>query len=187
MTGQVQRQFTTPPDAEGGALSRRVLRAVAHPVRLEMLARVTNQAMSAAELARELHISQPLASYHLRQLIEAKLVTLHSERMNRGATERLYRASDADHSRNLAGHASDMQVLLRALSVNLLKRGDALSEEMPSLFADAEVWAREADIRRLHRALEQAISEFVTSAVPPSTEGAEQVAATALLLRLRPR
>ncbi|MGI8954187.1 MAG: helix-turn-helix domain-containing protein, partial [Nocardioidaceae bacterium] len=34
------------------------LRAPAHPVRLQMLSLLTGAAMSAAELARELHITQ---------------------------------------------------------------------------------------------------------------------------------
>src|ERR1035438_78848 len=67
------------------------LRALAHPLRLRMLSLLTGAAMSAAELARELGVSQALASYHLRQLADAEAVELAEERSRRGGKERRYR------------------------------------------------------------------------------------------------
>src|ERR1700679_2222186 len=52
------------------------LRARAHPLRLRMLSLLTGAAMSAAELGRELGVSQALASYHLRQLAHAEVAEL---------------------------------------------------------------------------------------------------------------
>src|ERR1700753_959910 len=67
------------------------LRARAHPLRLRMLSLLTGAAMSAAELGRELDISQALASYHLRFLVNAGAVELAEELSNRGGRERRYR------------------------------------------------------------------------------------------------
>src|SRR6187549_612915 len=52
----------------------RRLRATAHPLRLEMLSLLTGAALSAAEVARELGVTQANASYHLRLLHRAGLV-----------------------------------------------------------------------------------------------------------------
>ena len=64
------------------------LRARAHPLRLRMLSLLTGAELSAAELARELGVSQALASYHLRQLADAGLAELADVRSHRGGQER---------------------------------------------------------------------------------------------------
>ena len=50
---------------------RRALRAMAHPLRLQMLSLLTGAELSAAEVARELGITHANASYHLRVLLDA--------------------------------------------------------------------------------------------------------------------
>jgi len=75
----------------GGQRVIAALRARAHPLRLRMLSLLTRAALSAAELARELEVSQALASYHLRRLADAGLVELVEERSRRGGQERRYR------------------------------------------------------------------------------------------------
>src|SRR5260221_10365724 len=75
----------------GGQKVIAAVRARAHPLRLRMLSLLTGAALSAAELARELEVSQALASYHLRQLADAGLVELVEERSRRGGRERRYR------------------------------------------------------------------------------------------------
>lgn len=67
------------------------LRARAHPVRLQMLSLLTGSAMSAAELARELGLTQANASYHLRMLVRAGLVTPAGQERVRGGTAKRYR------------------------------------------------------------------------------------------------
>ena len=62
----------------------RRLRATAHPVRLEMLSLLTGAELSAAEVARELGITQANASYHLRLLRTAGLL----EEAGRGEGQR---------------------------------------------------------------------------------------------------
>ena len=60
------------------------LRATAHPLRLQMLSLLTGAELSAAEVARELDVSQANASYHLRLLLDAGLLVIASEENVRG-------------------------------------------------------------------------------------------------------
>jgi DNA-binding transcriptional ArsR family regulator len=50
------------------------LRAIAHPLRLQILSLLTGTELSAAEVARELDVTHANASYHLRVLLDADLV-----------------------------------------------------------------------------------------------------------------
>ena len=60
------------------------LRATAHPVRLRILSLLTAEAMSAAEVARELDLTHANASYHLRALHDAGELVVESEEKIRG-------------------------------------------------------------------------------------------------------
>ena len=64
------------------------LRALAHPVRLSMLRRVSRREHSVGELARALGLRQPTTSQHLQVLRDANLVTVRAE-----ANRRWYRAN----------------------------------------------------------------------------------------------
>src|SRR5260221_12983564 len=87
----------------GGQKVIAALRARAHPLRLRMLSLLTGAALSAAELARGLEVSQALASYHLRQLADAGLVELVGERSRRGGREGRYRHRADPDGEGLAG------------------------------------------------------------------------------------
>jgi DNA-binding transcriptional ArsR family regulator len=65
--------------------------ALAHPARLRLLSLLTGAALSAAEAARELGMSQANASYHLRRLERAGLVQVVEEVTVRGGHARRYR------------------------------------------------------------------------------------------------
>lgn len=67
-----------------------ILRALAHPVRLRMLAGLSRQACNVNRLWRELKISQPLASQHLSRMRRAGLV-----KAQRRGQEICYRLADA--------------------------------------------------------------------------------------------
>ena len=56
-----------------------------------MISLLSGRALSAAELGRELGISQASASYHLRKLAAAGFLDLAEERVVRGGRERRYR------------------------------------------------------------------------------------------------
>src|SRR6478672_13817383 len=67
------------------------LRALAHPVRLQILSLLTGAELSAAEVARELDITQANASYHLRQLAASEYVEVVREERVRGGVAKIYR------------------------------------------------------------------------------------------------
>jgi DNA-binding transcriptional ArsR family regulator len=67
------------------------LRALAHPVRLQMLSLLTGAPMSAAEVARELGLTHANASYHLRQLFAAGQLVEAGEETIRGGRAKRYR------------------------------------------------------------------------------------------------
>ena len=67
------------------------LRAVAHPVRLQILSLLTGEDMSAADIARALDITQANASYHVRVLARAGQVVETGVEKVRGGRAKKYR------------------------------------------------------------------------------------------------
>jgi DNA-binding transcriptional ArsR family regulator len=66
------------------------LTALGEPTRREIFERLATKPRSVSELARDLPVSRPAVSQHLRQLKEAGLVTDHAE-----GTRRVYRIDPA--------------------------------------------------------------------------------------------
>jgi len=66
------------------------LTALGDPTRREIFERLATKPRSVSELARDLPVSRPAVSQHLRQLKEAGLVTDHAE-----GTRRVYRIDPA--------------------------------------------------------------------------------------------
>ena len=94
----------------------RRLRATAHPVRLEMLSLLTGAELSAAEVARELGITQANASYHLRLLRTAGLLEEAGQEKVNGGTAKRYRALwDRQQPRDPAHADADAEAEIRAM------------------------------------------------------------------------
>lgn len=72
------------------------LRAMAHPVRLQIMSLLTGASLTAAEVARELDLTHANASYHLRSLLAAKVIVPAGEEKIRGGLAKRYRY-DAAH------------------------------------------------------------------------------------------
>jgi DNA-binding transcriptional ArsR family regulator len=164
--------------------SRESLRAVAHPIRLQILARLNRRELSAAELARELGTSQSLASYHLGRLDAAGLVELASVTPNRGALERRYRAVEPSTPRSFTVGQPEVATLISAIASTLLSRASEFIALPSSFFADAELWLNEDVAKEGHAALEKVISDFIERSVDAGTLGARRYSVTAILLRL---
>lgn len=101
------------------------LRALAHPIRLRILSLLTGTAMSAAELSRELGISQANASYHLRVLASAGEVVQAGEQKIRGGVAKKYRHPwrDRPEDARAPGRAADEQRLFtEAVAQKLVRR-----------------------------------------------------------------
>ena len=135
------------------------LRAMAHPLRLQMLSLTAGAALSAAELAQELGIAHAAASYHARQLAEAGLLQVvedDGERSGPGRPPVRYRY---DHRR--AGHldrCTDAEALWAATAQDMQRRVRMRTRH--HVGADAEVWLAPEDFEEA-RALAQRLSDLI--------------------------
>jgi DNA-binding transcriptional ArsR family regulator len=162
------------------------LRARAHPLRLKMLSLLTGLPMSAAELGRELGISQALASYHLRQLADAGVVELAEERMRRGGRERRYRVTGIDREwRKPVRDDEGEALMLEALIDQLRDRRARTDWEATSLTVDAELWVSEEDWVQARVAIAEAGLRLHERARPPREPGTVCVATTIMMFLLQ--
>jgi DNA-binding transcriptional ArsR family regulator len=72
--------------------SQSLFKAFTHPLRVAILARLDDEVLSPKELAAELGISLPVASYHVRELERLKMIELVRTAQRRGAVQHWYRA-----------------------------------------------------------------------------------------------
>jgi DNA-binding transcriptional ArsR family regulator len=73
-------------------VDQRVARAIAHPLRRELLRLLSEREASPSELAAQLGQTIPTVSYHVGKLADLDLVELVRTTPRRGATEHHYRA-----------------------------------------------------------------------------------------------
>ena len=146
------------------------LRAMAHPVRLQILSLTTGAALSASELADELGIAHAAASYHARQLADAGLLQVVDDtraRSGRGRPPVHYRYV-APLSERL-DRSGGQEALWAATSQDLQRRLRARSRH--HVGADAEVWLAPADFEEIC-GLAQQISDLIHErAQPPHADG----------------
>jgi DNA-binding transcriptional ArsR family regulator len=164
------------------------LRATAHPVRLQLLSLLTGAALSAAECARELGISQANASYHLRLLERAELVSVVELVLVRGGSAKRYRhqPSSAPHDGTDAEPAStgsereSRRQLIAAMSAELLRRSFSRVEGA-SVTTDAELWLAPEAWQQVVALVREASTLLHASARPPRAPGTRPVAMTVAL------
>ena len=166
------------PDQTTPSSSMSSLRAVAHPLRLQMLSLLTGAAMSAAELARELDITHANASYHLRVLATSGLVVEADEEKIRGGVAKRYR-----HPWDSPGTTSvgeDPQLYIRAVAEELVRRFRARRHDgHENLTADAEMWVPTEVWTEIIALVRQASALVHREARPPRTSGTVHVNLTA--------
>lgn len=163
------------------------LRAVAHPVRLRILSLLTGASMSAADLARELGITQANASYHLRQLAAAGMVVEAGERRIRGGVAKLYRYPWEQPPVKLPIGDSEGELQYVQAFANEMVRRHAMRTfgEGTSHFTDAEVWVDPEVWREVLDKAGEASHLLHAEAKPPGTEGTIRVSMSAVLFRMR--
>jgi DNA-binding transcriptional ArsR family regulator len=71
----------------------RLVKALAHPLRVSILSALEHRVASPSELAEELGVPLPNLSYHIRMLVQLDLLKLVKTRPRRGAIEHYYKAS----------------------------------------------------------------------------------------------
>jgi DNA-binding transcriptional ArsR family regulator len=173
------------------------LRATAHPIRLRLLSLVTSTAMSAAEAARELDLSQATASYHLRVLERAGLVTVVEVVRLRGGEAKRYRHESSSQpfdpdARSGAGSddgdadvsVEDQLVYVEA-QVEELRRRVRQRTTGPGVSTDAELWVGPETWRRVVHHVGQASALLHAAAQRPRTPGTVPVSMTVSMFPMR--
>ena len=151
------------------------LRATAHPLRLQMLSLLTGAELSAAEVARELDVSQANASYHLRLLLDAGLLVIASEENVRGGRAKRYRhVWDAPRAAGATPRAeADAQHYVRVLADAIPARfaDRRLGAPDGTHLTDADLWVAPDVWARVVSLVGEASALLHASAQPPRTEG----------------
>jgi len=161
------------------------LRALANPLRLRILSLLAGPPRSAAQVARALGINHASASYHLRTLLGAGIVTTAGERAARGGRERLYRHSPVT-SEVVGDRPStppEWGAFLAALGAELQRRA-IVAVPRPKWVSDAQLWVAPAALERARRAVGDALLALEAAATDPATPGTTHVSATALLFEM---
>lgn len=166
------------------------LRAVAHPIRLQILSLLTGAELSAADLARELGTTQANASYHVRVLASAGLIVSAGEERIRGGLAKRYRHPWQDSG--VAGpeppaHQSDVdeayQRFIQAVSSEAVRRS-AARRPGPGTISDAELWVDEDTWQRCVDLVIQASTLLHDAARPPRTDGTIRTNLSAVLFTM---
>ena len=153
------------------------LRALAHPVRLRMLSLLTGAAMSAAELARELEQTQANASYHLRALAAARLVTAAGEVRVRGGVAKRYRY-EVDGQAPPAMDVASEPLFAQALAAELVRRSRLRRAGASGISTDAELWVDPTTWDEVRTRMTAASKQLHHAARPPRTAGTVRLSVT---------
>jgi len=140
--------------------------------------------LSAAELARELEISQALASHHLRQLVSVGLAELASTRSRRGGLERRFRTV---HGTPLSDRSEGTALLAEALVHNLRERAARRAEGGASVTSDAELWLEPDAWEDIRHRMAELLADLHEASRPPHEPGTVRIAGTVMLFPLRER
>lgn len=192
-TADGRRSKTTKADAH--ELNSNIVKAMSHPLRLRILARLNEGVASPNEMAKEFGESLPLVSYHVRILRELECIELVRTTPRRGAIEHHYRAL----TRAFLDESSWAQMpesARRAISAASLDK--ALSDVREAMTADTfdtrldrhqswsplllDVQAWEELNAKLMDVLDWALEEQSRAAVRIRDEGTEDTRARLLML-----
>jgi DNA-binding transcriptional ArsR family regulator len=171
----------TAPDEPG---RERQFRALAHPLRLQLLSLLTGAALSAAEAGRELGITQANASYHLRVLHDAGLLDIAEEVMVRGGSARRYRPRAEDEHAITPVGVQDHLLLAAATSTELQRRTEHRDVTIPGSFADAELWVDPDVWAQVRADVSAAMGLLHEAATLPRSRGTVRVSATVSLFQM---
>ena len=160
------------------------LRALAHPVRLQMLSLLTGAELSATEVAHELNITQANASYHLRQLLSAGLVVVAEERPIRGGVAKIYRHPQEIASPTRRSGAGADRLFAQALAAEMVSRAELRREQGRGTSTDAELWVEPDVWTEVVDAMTNASQRLHAAARPPRSPGTIRTSTTTSLFEM---
>ena len=162
------------------------MRAVAHPVRLQMLSLLTGAELSAAEVARELDLTHANASYHLRVLLDAEEIVVAGEEKIRGGVAKRYRYPHerrGTHPEPGVPTTDDQVVYARAMGLEVERR---LQQRAPGKgqHSDLEGWVAPEAWERANALLMEATMLLHEANRPPRSPGTIHVSQTLWAFRM---
>jgi DNA-binding transcriptional ArsR family regulator len=173
-----------------GEDDKAALRALAHPVRLQIMSLLTGAELTAAEVARELGLTHANASYHLRNLLSGGLIVPAGEEKIRGGVAKRYRYDaqrDAkrvgtggpppDERRSADFAAIAHELIRRSAKARFAERGNLLSDG--DFWVEPEVWLA------LRERIAEAVEDLHRAARPPRTPGTVRTSTTVAMFSLR--
>ncbi len=161
------------------------MRAIAHPLRLQILSLLTGTPLSAAETARELGITHANASYHLRLLAASGLVVEAGEEKIRGGIAKRYRHPwDAEPDTGRRSTREENEEYVAALAAELVRRYRLKEPRTPGVTADAELWVEPEIWEEVVGLVTQASHLVHREARPPRTPGTVHVNLTTAAFRM---
>ena len=155
------------------------LRATAHPVRLRIMSLLTAQAMSAAEVARELDLTHANASYHLRVLHDVGELVVESEEKIRGGTAKRYRYDAGARAPRPHAAPVDDRIAYARANASRSSGGCATRHEGGGSSSDLEAWVPLEAWRRALDLLHEASHLLHAEARPRRDPDTVHVSATA--------
>jgi DNA-binding transcriptional ArsR family regulator len=173
-----------PSDRFPGPGTTSALRAIAHPLRLRILSLLTGAELSAAEVARELGVTQANASYHLRVLARAGEVVEAGEEKVRGGTAKKYCHPWERGQQTGPTSVRDREAFVRTVATELVRRHRLRAAGTPTLTADAELWVRPEVRDEVLDLMTRAVRLLHAEAEPPHTAGTLPVNVTAALFQM---
>ena len=165
------------------------LRAMAHPVRLQMLSLLTGASLTAAEVARELGLTHANASYHLRNLLAGGLIVPDGEERIRGGIAKRYRY-DAARDRGREGdtfhptHADTQRALFAAVANELTRRTAEADWSIGGTMTDAELWVDPDVFREIRERIGELSRRLHDAAKAPRTPGTIRTSTTIAMFRM---
>jgi DNA-binding transcriptional ArsR family regulator len=175
--------------ADSHELNSNIVKALSHPLRMKILARLNEGVASPNEMAKEFDESLPLVSYHVRILRELNCIELVRTTPRRGAIEHHYRALTRAFLDEAAWAQMPMSAR-KAVTTTILNKAlgdmrDAISADtfderterhlsFTQLLLDEEGWVELND--KMAELLDWALEEQARAAVR-IRDGSEQVRA----------
>ena len=153
------------------------LRSVAHPVRLRMLSLLTAEAMSAAEVARELGLTHANASYHLRVLHGAGELVVESEEKVRGGVAKRYRYRVDVQPDGPPATSEDRIAYVHSIAQEVTRRQQAHVRGTGQM-SDIETWVDPDTWTRAVELMQEASEILHREARPPRSPGTTHVSAS---------
>ena len=169
---------------EGKAGGKAALRAMAHPVRLQIMSLLTGAPLTAAEVARELGLTHANASYHLRNLHSAGMIVVAGEEKIRGGVAKRYRY---DYKRDHAPESPEQKrALFVSLGNELVRRTAEGRFTGKGLLGDGDFWIDPERWVEIRTKIGELVDELHAIAQPPRTPGTVRTSTTVAMFEMEP-